>query len=135
VRTLEDPTYKSSGLRALQLAGEFALVDFVELLRFVALFSLVTAVAFRGGLMRAMGLELVTGKGRPASRARVLARTVIAWAPIIAIVLIERTTLSLTGLAESAPALLVLLAGAIVAGLHPQRGIQDRLAGTWIVPR
>ena len=45
----------------------------------IAFFSLVTAVAFRGGLMRAMGLELVTGDGRPASRLRVLARTVIAW--------------------------------------------------------
>ena len=31
--------------------------------------------------------------------------------------------------------LLVMLAGAVVAIVHPARGIQDRLAGTWIVPR
>jgi hypothetical protein len=32
-------------------------------------------------------------------------------------------------------ALLVQCVGAVVAILHPERGIQDRLAGTWIVPR
>jgi hypothetical protein len=30
--------------------------------------------------------------------------------------------------------LLLLLAGAILAIVTPSRGIQDRLAGTWIVP-
>jgi hypothetical protein len=34
-----------------------------------------------------------------------------------------------------ATALLALLPGAIVALVNPSRGIQDRLAGTWIVPR
>ena len=29
----------------------------------------------------------------------------------------------------------ILIAGAIHAWLHPSRGIQDRIAGTWIVPR
>ena len=32
-------------------------------------------------------------------------------------------------------AILLLVAGAIWAWLHPSRGIQDRIAGTWIVPR
>jgi hypothetical protein len=32
-------------------------------------------------------------------------------------------------------ALAVLLAGTIVAVAEPARGLQDRLAGTWIVPR
>jgi len=31
--------------------------------------------------------------------------------------------------------LAVFIAGAIWAALHPARGIQDRIAGTWIVPR
>jgi hypothetical protein len=31
--------------------------------------------------------------------------------------------------------LAVFIAGAIWAVLHPSRGIQDRIAGTWIVPR
>jgi hypothetical protein len=29
----------------------------------------------------------------------------------------------------------VFIAGAIWALLHPSRGIPDRIAGTWIVPR
>ena len=29
----------------------------------------------------------------------------------------------------------VFLAAAVWAMLHPSRGIQDRIAGTWIVPR
>jgi len=29
----------------------------------------------------------------------------------------------------------ILLGGATYAWLHPSRGIQDRIAGTWIVPR
>jgi hypothetical protein len=48
---------------------------------------------------------------------------------------IVRMTPSVTGVAIWVPALLVLLAGAIVTILRPERGIQDRLAGTWIVPR
>jgi hypothetical protein len=31
--------------------------------------------------------------------------------------------------------LAVLVAGAVWAWRHPSRGIQDRIAGTWIVPR
>jgi hypothetical protein len=34
-----------------------------------------------------------------------------------------------------ADSLLVLLVGAVVAIVSPARGIPDRLAGTWIVPR
>jgi hypothetical protein len=33
------------------------------------------------------------------------------------------------------PCLLLLFAGAVIAIISPERGIQDRLAGTWIVPR
>jgi hypothetical protein len=29
----------------------------------------------------------------------------------------------------------VFLVGAVYAIVHPQRGWQDRLAGTWLVPR
>jgi tRNA A-37 threonylcarbamoyl transferase component Bud32 len=133
--TLRDQPYVKSGLRAVRLAGEFAILGVVRTLVFVVFLSLVTAVVFRGGLMRAVGLELVIDNGRPASRLRVLARTVIVWAPIIVTLVIVRMTPSVTGVAIWVPALLVLLAGAIVTILRPERGIQDRLAGTWIVPR
>jgi len=38
-------------------------------------------------------------------------------------------------IAVLAVALVVLGAGAIAAIAQPARGLQDRLAGTWIVPR
>ena len=41
----------------------------------------------------------------------------------------------LSGFADAAPAVCALLLGAVAAVVYPARGIQDRLAGTWIVPR
>jgi uncharacterized RDD family membrane protein YckC len=113
------------------------------LLAVVALFALVFAVAFRGGLMRILGLEIVTADGRPASRLRVLARTAVTWAPVIAFALVALSRgalgIRLTDrddvVVASGLALLPTLVGAVIATLRPQRGIQDRLAGTWIVPR
>jgi eukaryotic-like serine/threonine-protein kinase len=133
--SLEEQTYARSGWRAVRVFGESALVRTRPELVFIAFFSLVTAVMFRGGLMRAMGLELVTGDGRPASRLRVLGRTVIAWSPLLVTIVVSRMHLDLSGFAEAAPAVPALLLGAIVSVVYPARGIQDRLAGTWIVPR
>jgi uncharacterized RDD family membrane protein YckC len=131
---MKDPASAKSGRRALRLAGKAAIVMFGRTLSFVALFAVVAALVFRGGLIRAMGLELVTANGRPASRVRVLARTVIAWAPII-VLMVVRPEPSPIEFAIWIPVLLVLLAGAIAAIRRPERGIQDRLVGTWIVPR
>jgi hypothetical protein len=146
---------------------------------FLAVTALVDALAFRGGVMRLLGLELVTADGRPASRPRVLTRTALTWAPVLLLALITawavaagrskdrsddvqaqtsqsaepvvtRSPLFELGLENwfslarggrmglviglTACLLLVLLAGAILAIVNPSRGIQDRLAGTWIVP-
>jgi hypothetical protein len=113
------------------------------LLAIVALFALVFAVAFRGGVMRALGLEIVTADGRPASRLRVLGRTAVTWMPVLAFaaVGISRGALGIRltdrddVVVASGLALLPMLMGAVVAALRPERGIQDWLAGTWIVPR
>jgi hypothetical protein len=138
-------------MRALRLAASL-LRHLVLHLVHVALFSLLTALAFRGGLIHLYGLRIVTADGRVASRPRVFARTAVAWAPIVVLVIlaIPEVDFSVTSssvgfggpsftpttiVIASGLALLLLLAGAIVAVLHPERGIQDRLAGTWIVPR
>jgi uncharacterized RDD family membrane protein YckC len=108
-----------------------------------ALISLVTALAFRGGITRILGLEFVTADGKPASRLRVLGRTALAWLPLLlplgAVVVanavrmpVSRFTMSMWA---SGVCVLLALAVVIVSILHPERGIQDRLAGTWIVPR
>ena len=49
----------------------------------VAMLAVIANLAFRRGLIRMMGLELVTADGRPASRLRVLARTAITWSPVL----------------------------------------------------
>ena len=119
---------------------ELSVIIFYSTLIAVALAGLVTALATRGAVLRLLGFEIVTTEGRGARRWRVLARAAIAWSPILAPLLV-------TGVIEGVGAhlpnmipvfgagLAVQLAGAIVAIVQPARGLQDRLAGTWIVPR
>jgi hypothetical protein len=133
---VRDPTYATSGVRASRLYGAAALVMLARSLMIVVLFAIVTAVLFRGGLMRAMGLELVAANGQPASRLRVLARALIAWSPIVVLTAITPQVhrIESATLFATVSGLLMLLAGAIAAILRPERGIQDQLARTWIVP-
>ncbi len=56
----------------------------------VAVLAVVANLAFRRGLIRMMGLELVTADGRPASRLRVLARTAITWSPVLMVPFVMR---------------------------------------------
>jgi hypothetical protein len=69
----------------------------------------------------------------------VLARAVVAWSPVVlaAVALFRFHLLDDEGttLVVSGTALTLMLAGAIAAIVHPSRGLQDRIAGTWIVPR
>jgi hypothetical protein len=102
----------------------------------VAVLALVANLVFRRGLIRLMGLELVTADGRPASRLRVLARTAITWSPVLLVPLVMRfVTRMLPDLDGQPWWMLGMIAGAIVIAIWPTRGVQDRLAGTWVVPR
>ena len=126
--------------------------DLVAAQVIVALVALVAALACRGGLIRLIGLDIVTSDGCPVSRLRMAGRTALAWAPLIAVawvpaaelwygVTVEEVTHWFPDstfwwmTAPMAMGLLVQFAGAVVAIVLPQRGIQDRLAGTWVVPR
>jgi hypothetical protein len=110
------------------LTTEYPVQTLLSGLLSVAWFALVNALVFRGGMIRLLGLEFVTADGRRASRFRVLSRTAAAWAPV----LIAAPAASHW---QSYGCLLLLFAGAVVAIVSPERGIQDRVAGTWIVPR
>jgi uncharacterized RDD family membrane protein YckC len=117
-----------------------AMMIFYTMLIAVALAGLVTALATRGAILRLLGFEIVTTEGHRARRWRVLARAGIAWAPVLVPLI---ATGVIEGLGAHLPdmipvfgvALAVQAAGAIVAIVQPSRGLQDRLAGTWIVPR
>jgi hypothetical protein len=108
---------------------------------FVAVLGLIGALAVRGGFpLRAFGGALVRADGRDGSRLRGIVRALVTWSPVILFpVLItfgpplDRITTGFAFLYTLVP--VMLLAGAVWAWRHPSRGIQDRIAGTWIVPR
>jgi eukaryotic-like serine/threonine-protein kinase len=111
-------------------------------LGFSAIVALILAAACRGVVLRQLGFEIVSADGLPASRLRVTVRAAVAWSPVLlafAVILalgVGGAALdSLPWILVPAVSLLVFAAGAAVAVASPLRGIQDRLAGTWIVPR
>jgi hypothetical protein len=83
-------------------------------------------------------LAIVDAQGEPAGASRRLLRWVIVWGSLFAPVLLA---LALTGWTTGSfylAAMLVLLvwiAGAAFAVVHPGRGLHDRWAGTWVVRR
>jgi hypothetical protein len=100
--------------------------------------SLLTAVTVRGVSARVLGFDYVEGDGSTASRLRLLARSTIAWSPLLLAALASAWP-GYQGpaalVAAMAIAFVALAAGAAYAIVRPSRGLQDRLAGTWIVPR
>jgi uncharacterized RDD family membrane protein YckC len=114
---------------------------------FSAGFGVIFAGVFSGGLfLRAFGLAVVSRDGRRAYRWRAIFRALVAWAPAVVVVwLAFRSRVPFadwTYAKAHLPATIgivaatsLLIVGAIVATLRPMRGLQDRIAGTWIVPR
>ena len=104
---------------------------------YVGLPALVAALIFRGGLvLLAARVAFVRRDGLRASRLRVFWRALVAWCPIaFGLVLV----IALKGLMSLLAAL--SLGALLVCGLTllsvalPDRGLPDRLAGTWPVPR
>jgi hypothetical protein len=115
----------------------------------LAVGSLVCALAFRSGLaMLIFGVVAVKRDGSRAGRLRVFWRALVTWSPLgfglvgwVALggwvfghpTAFEDITVVL-GIA-SGLALGLFAALAVVSTLLPKRGLQDRLAGTWLVPR
>ena len=97
--------------------------------------------------MRNLGIAVVTRTGKEASRLRAVARALVVWPPLVAIlVLLFRTNPQSNGLWEGwqrHPMIIVAVialgvvffGGGLWAVLHPERGVQDRIAGTRLVPR
>jgi hypothetical protein len=79
---------------------------------------------------------LVRRDGAPASRLRLFWRGLIAWAPVLVWPLAFAWLRPVAGITGAA-ILLISLAGvvALISSLLPRRGIQDRLAATYLVPR
>jgi hypothetical protein len=83
-------------------------------------------------------LAVVNAEGEPAARSQLLVRWAIVWLPLFlpmsfVAVLIGRAE----GIAFISALVLVLvwISAGVYAVLHPNRGLHDRLAGTWVVRR
>jgi hypothetical protein len=111
----------------------------------VAILSLACALLFRGGLaFFILGIAVVRRDGSRASRPRVFWRGLAAWLPLLALLIPLRwlTSVAMPSVREtSEPGLNALLVWALYvplviwSTLRPERGLQDRVAGTWLVPR
>jgi len=130
----------------------------------IVLFWILLGVLFKGGVMyRVFGIAVVNRQGLEASRIRLTVRTLLAWSPILLtwfwlLLLSPYRDLSnsvyLSGIYKSFyyldgqfllailhyhPVPLLMLAVFSIGGLwalvHPDRGLHDRIAGTYLVPR
>lgn len=107
----------------------------------VAFFAFAGALATGSGFtFRTFGIALVNRRGQPISRLRALWRAAIVWSPIVAVAVAFKLGPNIMNGSGTALALHltldgILIAGALWAWQHPALGIQDRIAGTWIVPR
>jgi hypothetical protein len=103
---------------------------------YVCIPAVIAALLFRGGLVLLIaGVTFVRKDGQRASRLRLLWRAIVTWSPLF-------LALIPSGLAISrhlnwGPWLGLGLLGlpAVLSVALPKRGLQDRLAGTWPVPR
>src|SRR5262249_7122679 len=101
--------------------------------------GLLSGLLFRGGLvLRWLGIAVVTRSGAEVSRLRALWRSVIAWSPAAAAAVIAVLRI-FSPSSDFLPFIVVPLAGGFVgmvwAVVNPERGPQDRLAETYLVPR
>jgi eukaryotic-like serine/threonine-protein kinase len=109
-----------------------------------AVAGLLSAVVVRGGgFFAQLDLAVVGPDGRPVTRRRGFARAAIAWFPALAasgaLWLATRGVplddLDGVRLAPSLVLFALFAAGGLLALYDPARGVQDRLAGTALVPR
>ncbi len=118
--------------------GSIALAMLLFVL-FVVLPSLLAAPLFAGGpLCHLLRIAVVTPDGADASRRRIFVRTLLAWSPILLMVVLIPVWVVFQSngwvLVDSILGFL-FLSGAIAALWRPDRSLQDRIARTILVPR
>jgi serine/threonine protein kinase len=103
-----------------------------------ALVSIVSAWLFRGGLLLwVFDIAVVTSNGALASRLRTLTRALAGWSWVIVPFWFAPTAAcgSTSTMRTVVGAVVVFLAGGLFAVVYPERGLQDRVVGTYLVPR
>ena len=125
------PLAKAFAVSSHDQMGPWLLLMMLEVL--AALPAMAAALLFRGGLVLLIaGVTFVRQDGMPASRLRLFWRALVAWSPIFLIFYLCAIVPS----PRQAWLAVGLLGGlTILSLLQPERGIPDRLADTWPVPR
>jgi hypothetical protein len=102
-----------------------------------AFLSVAAALICRGGLlMRALGIAVVKRDGSEASRGRMLWRACVAWSWLPLTGILVAVLVPVAGVNIAVAIAAILLASVVIwSGATPRRSLQDRLAGTWLVPR
>ncbi len=83
-------------------------------------------------------LAVVNAKGEPAGRSQLLVRWAIVWLPLLLPMVFVAQLLKTAEVVAFIIALVLLLlwiCAAVYAVIHPNRGLHDRLADTWVVRR
>ncbi|MGB2884480.1 MAG: RDD family protein, partial [Dehalococcoidia bacterium] len=84
-------------------------------------------------------LAVINAKGRPANISTLLVRWAIIWLPLILpmslVALLIKRTEPAAAFISALVFLLLWISAAVYAVIHPNRGLHDRLAGTWVVRR
>ena len=138
---LDDQSEQMEKLASLGALASVGLGIFGGTFCVVALLALAGALLLGSGFtFRLFGAALVNRRGQRISRIRGLVRAAITWSPIAVVGLLLKVgpDISATSgwrLTLQAVLLLAFAACAAWAIARPSRGIQDRFAGTWIVPR
>jgi uncharacterized RDD family membrane protein YckC len=134
-RTILQPLLDSNGNLTTHEEDPSWLYPTVAAMGCAAFFSVAAAILFRGGvLMRVLGIAVVRRDGTDASRWRLLWRACVAWSPIA---LLLKVSLDDAGYEKGSTLIVALPILCVVIWSAATRGrtLQDRLAGTWLVPR
>lgn len=106
----------------------------------------VWAMLTNGGMsLKLVGIDLQNARGQAAGPFRCGLRTLLVWLPFFALILASVWIQDASKSQQSGPlwiywipwwlALIYLAASAVYALIYPQRGLHDRLAGVYLMPR
>ena len=114
----------------------YAAVPF-SLIFYVAIPAIFAALFFRKGLvMLSCGVSVSRKDSRPAGRLRCFWRSLLAWSPWIAAPFVAGLVHPLAGIEVAIIVACIVAPAAVAISLFlPERGLQDRLAGTYLVAK
>jgi uncharacterized RDD family membrane protein YckC len=119
--------------------GAFIIITIMVVLGVIALIQLL-GLAFHSTIGHSIfRLAVINAKGGPANRLTLLRRWAIVWLPLFvpmsfAALLVQSGEYN-AAFILSVVLLVIWIIAAVYAVIHPNRGLHDRLAGTWVVRR